>query len=173
MKSLKKSIGLIMAIVILIPSCQSVFAVGDNEPEYGSCEVHTYSEDGKYIVSKAPTCSAKGQKFRKCSVCGEYEIVELPKNPENHTQPSPDWKYDPEPTCNSEGIRFKVCYSCNERFDISTVPADPTAHKSATKTKEVIKPNSCVSEGEKAFKCKNCDVYYDNEVIPVVTSAHF
>lgn len=137
--------------------------------EYGSCDEHTYESD--YIVISEATCESKGTKWRVCSVCGYRDIVETPKNKDNHTKVKDEWLYFPSPTCVSGGKKYKVCYGCNGQVDVAEVPADPTAHSKSGET-VVIKEATCTSTGIVADVCKYCGETFNETESPINEDNH-
>lgn len=137
--------------------------------EYGSCEVHTYDTD--YIVINEATCESKGTKWRACSVCGYRDIVETPKNKDNHTKVKDEWLYFPSPTCVTGGKKYKVCYGCNGQVDIADVSADPTAHSKSGET-VVIKDATCTTKGIVADVCKYCGKTFNEVESPINEDNH-
>lgn len=165
MKRMKHIIALCLALIacVILIEVQSADRLTVEEnclADYGSCAVHTFP-DG-YIVAKEASCSSTGTKYRSCSVCGYKEIVEIPINPDVHSQPATVWIYDPAPTCLSSGVKFHMCYACGGKADITEVPPAPEAH-SADGDFVILIPSTCKTEGEKAHKCKYCGEYFDNQ----------
>lgn len=144
---------MIVGVVLVADSFESVAVSEDAKAEYGSCQEHTYDSD--YTVINEPTCKDKGIKWRACSVCGYIDRVETPKNPDNHTQVKDEWLYFPVPTCVKGGTKYKVCYACNGHLEVTDVPVDPEAH-SASGEKSIIVEASCEKYGVEADICKHC-----------------
>lgn len=158
------SLAIMIACVVLSVNSFDRHTVSDDaKAEYGSCQEHTY--DSEYIVIKEATCSDVGTKWRSCSVCGYKDIVETPKNTDNHTQVKDEWIYFPVPTCVQGGTRYKACYACNDKVQVEDVPADPDAH-SASGEKSIIVEASCEKYGVEADNCKYC-----GELFNYVTTA--
>lgn len=165
MKRIKHIIALCLALTacVILIEAQSAdkLTVEENYlAEYGSCDVHTFPDD--YIVAKEASCSSTGTKYRVCSVCGYKEIVEIPINPDVHSQPATSWIYDPAPTCVDSGVKFHICYACGGKSDITEVPPDAEAHF-ADGDFVILTPSTCKTQGEKAHKCRYCGEYFDNQ----------
>ena len=93
---------------------------------------HTH-EWGEWTVSKAPTCTAAGEKTRQCKGCGEEEslVIELVEH---------DWR---EATCTTP----KTCANCG------TTSGEALSH---SYTQEVVKKEALKS----AATCTKAAVYY-------------
>lgn len=136
--------------------------------DYGACENHVF---GDYTVIGVSTCSSTATKYRTCAVCGFIDRVDIPKNPDNHSDVSDFITYDPKPTCVSGGVQYKICYACNKPAETVNLDSDPDAH--APKGSHVVlTQETCTTVGEKAYKCRYCDEYYAYEEIPVDTEKH-
>ena len=86
--------SLIIVITCIFLSAESADRISIEEnakAEYGSCLIHTYNSD--YTVINKPTCTDKGMKYRTCSECGYKDIVETPKDSDNHTSIKNEWLY--------------------------------------------------------------------------------
>lgn len=164
--------GAAILLTILAAEMRSgyVVTVFENaKSDYGFCEEHLYPD--RYIMVNEATCSSKGIKYRECSVCGHKDIVEIPRNPDVHSQPSSFWMYDPEPTCAAGGVQFHICYACDGRSDVTELPPDPDKHiKNGDYV--VITPATCSTQGEKAYQCKFCDTYFDRQPIEINAKSH-
>ena len=80
-------------------------------PEYCS------HEWGKWKVTKEATCTEKGERERKCKVCGKVSTQALDKLPHEY-----EWEVIVETTDHSAGTRAKICKVCGhdggeESFD--------------------------------------------------------
>lgn len=134
--------------------------------DYGTCEEHVYPNDGEYItIEPGPSCSRKGAKYRICAVCGYYDIVELPKDPDKHSLVSKDLTYESKPTCAEGGVGYYVCLGCNKAAERVELPPDPEAH---VKDGDfvVLKKETCTNNGTMAHKCKYCSAYFNHQSIP-------
>lgn len=139
--------------------------------DYGSCEEHIYANGGEYTVVNEPTCTLKGTKYRSCLVCGFKEIVETPKDPDNHSLVSNELTYETKPTCVTGGVGYYVCRGCNKAAERVELEPDPEAH---AKNGDfiVLLPETCQLAGTMAHQCKYCDAYFNHQSIPSDPEAH-
>lgn len=162
----------VLCFVIFGVAFIQVDTVSENaKSDSGLCENHVYANEGDYIVVKDATCTSTGTQYRSCVVCSDKDIVEIPKKPDNHSQLSSFWTFDPKPTCVSGGVKYKICYACNSSAEVTQVPAEPDAHE-AKGVYVVLTAETCSSVGEKAYQCKHCDAFFGNEEIPVNSEKH-
>lgn len=165
-------IAVVLCAAMCIPGDSSVDSVEEKAMgDYGSCANHIYLNDGEYTVIKDATCSSKGTQFRSCVVCGYKDIMEIPKNADNHSQPSSYWNFAPEPTCIEGGVKYKVCYGCNESIEKTQLPADPEAH-AAKGDYVVLTEATCTAVGVKAYECKHCGLFFGHTEISVNSENH-
>ncbi len=139
--------------------------------DYGACETHLYGNNGEYTVVGESTCTTTATKYRTCIVCGFIDRVDVPKNPDNHSDVSDFVTYDPKPTCVSGGVQYKICYACNKPAEVVELEADPDAH-SPRGNYVVLTEETCKTVGEKAYKCRHCNEYFGYEEIPVNFEKH-
>ena len=139
--------------------------------DYGACETHLYGNNGEYTVVGESTCTTTATKYRTCIVCGFIDRVDIPKNPDNHSDVSDFITYDPKPTCVSGGVQYKICYACNKPAESVELEADPNAH-APRGSHVILTEETCKTVGEKAYKCRYCDEYYAHEEIPVNPENH-
>lgn len=142
-------------------------AMGD----YGSCEEHIYANGGEYTVVNEPTCTLKGTMYRSCVVCGYKEILETPKNPDNHSLVSNDLTYEKKPTCSEGGAGFYVCRGCNEPAGRVELEADPEAHVKNGDFVVLLK-ETCQLAGTIAHQCKYCNEYFNHQSTPSNPDSH-
>lgn len=166
-------IAVLFAFVCGVPFVQVDTVTEDAKVQYGSCETHLYGNNGEYTMIGEATCDSTATKHRTCIVCGYIDRVEIPKNPDKHSENniSDIISYDPKPTCVSGGVQYRVCYGCNKAVNVVNVDADPSAHESNGKY-VILTEETCSTVGEKAYKCVHCDAYFDNEEIPVNSDKH-
>ncbi len=132
---------------------------------------HEYPNGGEYIVIPA-SCTRKGMKYRTCAICADNEIIELPKDPDNHaSDPTKNLVYEKKPTCSESGVGYYVCLSCNKAAETVELPIDPEAH---VKDGDfvVIEKETCRKNGTMAHKCKYCEAYFNHQTIPSDPLAH-
>ena len=164
--------SLIIVITCIFLSAESADRISIEEnakAEYGSCLIHTYNSD--YTVINKPTCTDKGMKYRTCSECGYKDIVETPKDSDNHTSIKNEWLYFPVPTCAAGGTKYKVCYACNKHVESTELPADPDAHV-ASGEKVVVAEATCEKNGIVADKCKHCETLFNETETAKNPDAH-
>ena len=101
---------------------------------------HTY---GSWTVSRKATCTADGQKVRKCS-CGSSETAKIPAT--GHTYGK--WTVSREATCTVEGQKVRKC-SCGAS-ETAVIPATGN-HTYGEWT--VSREATCTVEGQKVRKC--------------------
>lgn len=65
------------------------------------------------VVTKDPTCAAKGEKLRTCVYCGVTKTEEVEINPIAHV--FGDWTVTKAATCDEEGSEERVCSLCNKK----------------------------------------------------------
>ncbi len=157
------------ACLITVDFDSMVFAQA--KAESGTCVNHVYANNGEYTVINEATCTLKGTKYRSCLVCGSKDIVETPKNPDNHSSVSNSLTYETKPTCVSGGVGHYVCRGCNKSAKMVDLPADPQAH---TKNGDfvVLTPETCQTEGTMAHQCKDCDEYFNHQTISANPDSH-
>lgn len=163
--------GIIAFLCVMICALSSVQVSTVSEDAmvaYGSCETHVY---GEYKTIGEATCTKTATKYRTCAVCGDIDSVEIPMDPDNHSNVSDLLTYDPKPTCISGGVQYKICYGCNKPAEVINLEADPNAH-APNGDYVVITKETCLTAGEKAYKCTYCNEYYGNEEIPVNSEKH-
>ena len=99
-----------------------------------------------WSTTKNATCTADGQKTRKCSICGKTETAAIAKT--GH-------KYESKviaPTCTEKGYTLYTCSVCKNSYKdkytdiISHKWSDWTTSKAAT----------CIEDGSKTRKCSVC-----------------
>ena len=135
------------------------------------CENHVYANDGEYIIVKPANCSSTGTKYRSCVICSAKDIVTIPKDPDNHSQLSSFWTFDPKPTCVTPGVKFRICSGCNSAAEVTEVPAEPDAH-AAKGGYVVVTPETCLTAGVRAYECKHCNGYFGETEIPADSEKH-
>ncbi len=99
-------------------------------------------DDGELI--KAPTCKDEGEMLHICRICGEKDVVSVPKTNDHNLG---NYKY-----CN-EDEHCRTCNVCGTDIHES--------HKWEFKA-EITRP-TCQNEGENAFYCNYC--YTEKQVI--------
>ena len=75
------------------------------------------------------------------------------------------WHIDVKETCTSDGQKSRVCLYCNEKFDVTVIPA--LGHDFSSEW-TIDKDVTCVEDGEKSRHCTRCDEKTDVTKIPSV-----
>ena len=128
---------------------------GDEPP---ICTEHTWSEG---TVTKAPTCTQKGEKEYTCTVCGETKTEEIEATG-RHT-----WdkgKVTKAPTCTQKGEKEYTCTVCGET---KTEELAKTAHTYQT----IITKATTAKNGSTKEKCSGCGEVKNQKTIFAVKSA--
>ena len=163
---------MILCICVLGLASADVYTVNETvKGDYGSCEEHVYANGGEYTVINESTCTLKGTKYRSCLVCGYKEIVETPKDPDNHSLVSNSITYEVKPTCVTGGVGYYVCKGCNQPAERLELPPDPEAHAKKGDY-VVILPETCQLAGTMAYECRYCDSYFGHLSIPANPQSH-
>ena len=163
---------MVLCVCILGLSSGDVYTVNETaKGDYGSCEEHVYANGGEYTIVNKATCTLKGTMYRSCLVCGYKEIVETPKDPDNHSLVSDSVTYETKPTCTTGGVGYYVCRGCNNAAERVELPPDPEAHlKNGDFV--VLKPETCKLAGTMAHQCKYCEAYFNHQSIPANPESH-
>ncbi len=142
---------LISVLAMMIVGC-GLFGDPGEQPgpgpddEGNTPHTHEYSEE----ITKAPTCSTKGEKTFSCS-CGHSYTEDIEKL--DHTV---EIIPATEPTCTATGLtEGKKCSVCNAILVVQdSVPAKGHSYSS-----EITEEPSCSKEGTKVFTCSCGDSY--------------
>lgn len=126
------TVALVVVAVLVLASC--------------GCE-HTYDE----ALSKAPTCTEKGEKTLTCSQCGNVRTEAVAATGHTYTEKVT------APTCTEEGYTTYTC-ACGDTYKDNTVAA--TGH---TYTDVVVAP-TCTVDGYTTHTCACGDTYTDSTV---------
>jgi len=89
----------------------------------GKTHDHYY---GDWTITKQPTCTKSGSKYRCCKKCGAYDYKTIP--PTGHTTGSS--QIVRKPTCTKEGLRAVYCTKCGTMVSSSTIKKVPHAYSS-------------------------------------------
>ena len=112
---------------------------------------HKWSE---WTVTKAPTCTEKGEETRECSVCHEKETRDI--DALGHIPGDAHEENRVEPSCKSEGSYDLVvrCTRCNEIIssEHKTIPSITHNWGDWTQTKTP----TCTEKGEETRECTVC-----------------
>lgn len=163
--------ALVLTLLISGAEPYEKYEIHENvKAENSECD-HEYPNGGEYEIIPA-SCTRKGLKYRVCAICGANDIVELPKDPDNHaSNPQNNLVYEKRPTCSEGGIGYYVCTSCNKVAETVELPIDPEAH---VKDGDfvVLEKETCRKNGTMAYKCKHCEAYFNHQTIPSDPLAH-
>lgn len=148
------------------PTSTLILIVKDAAAEYAVEETLSSDDDGHFnkvtgtnvIFNKAahtwehdadktdvdPTCSAKGTKYEKCSVCGKTRTVEVDMLP--HTLVSdPDLaSEDTVSTCTTHGVAHMVCSVCGAKVTQELPLGDHTWGEAQTAISDAV-PHECTA----------------------------
>ena len=129
---------------------------------------HTYAgENDGWVVSKKPTCSAVGEKYRVCTVCGEYKFGTIEKDTNAHV-----WYRGvvTKPTCTVEGYTMHTCKYCSRTEEVEGSRTKALGHEAGTEWK-IVTAASCAgldeetglggTKGVKIHQCVRCKVDMD------------
>lgn len=83
---------------------------------------HTGHSYGAYVVTKEPTCTAKGTKTRTCSNCGQTSTKKIPATGHSYGA----FSVTTPASCTSTGTKSRTCSKCGH-VDTEAIPM--TAHK--------------------------------------------
>lgn len=109
---------------------------------------HAHTEDSG-TVTTAPTCTEKGLRTYRCTVCGEVlRTEEIAVT--DHTEDS--GTVTTAPTCIKKGVRTYMCTVCNGVARTEEIPATGHTEDSGTVTKNV----TLDTDGERTYKCTVC-----------------
>jgi len=103
---------------------------------------------GDWAVSTDPTCTAKGEETRTCTICGEVETREL--DIVDHVLG--DWTQTKAPTCTEKGEAIRVCTICGEVLETKELDMIDHAFGEWTQTKAP----TCTEKGEETRTCTIC-----------------
>ena len=128
---------------------------------------------GDPAVSKKATCTAEGEKYSVCSVCGEYKYESIPVDPTAHR-----WYRGvvTKPTCTEAGYTMHTCKYCGTTEMVEGSTTDPLGHEPSGKW-VVITEASCAgydeetktggTAGERVQYCKRDGAADCNHVVQV------
>ena len=119
----------------------------------------THSSETQWVETKAPTCTADGEKSEVCADCSVYSFG-------TEVVPATGHSYDngvvtKKATCEADGIVTFTCANCGDSYT-EALPA--TNHKYDNGV-DVLNP-TCEATGIKRFTCQNdgCYAYYDIDI---------
>ncbi|MDE5856105.1 MAG: hypothetical protein K2H06_03560 [Anaeroplasmataceae bacterium] len=122
--------------------------------EEASLAKHSY---GEWVTAKEPTETTPGIKERICSVCKNKETGSIPVIGHVH-QYDTDWTIDKEATCTEAGSKSHHCLSCDDKIDVTTIPAIGHNYGQWVEKQE----KTCTTDGKEGhFKCSLCNTYFN------------
>ena len=121
---------------------------------------HTW---GEWVVITAPDCVNQGSEQRTCTVCGATESQNL--DPNGHTWDE-EFTVDQEPTCTTDGSKSKHCQFCDQRTEVTVIPA--LGHDWDTEN-VVFTWSDDLSEAEATFTCKRDHTHVETLKAAVTT----
>ena len=125
---------------------------------------------GEWKETKAPTCSAAGEKQRVCKNDASHkDIGTLAIVPDAHEWG--EWTQTKAPTCSAAGEKQRVCKNDSNHEETETLAIDPDAHDWGEWT--VIREATETRKGEKIRICKNnTRSHIEMREIPVLGHEH-
>lgn len=130
-----------------------------------------HTDTGRYTkVTKAATCSVKGEKTTYCQACDvALDTEEIPLDKENGHSFGTQ-KLVLKPTCTADGKYYYRCSYCYETSDAkdedgNVLVIEKLNHENTGRYTAVTKTATCYEEGELTTYCKVCDVVMDTSVI--------
>ena len=140
---------------------------GEDANETWIVPTHTWDE-GK--VTKAPTCTEKGEKTFTCTNCSATKTEEIPVDPNAHNytreQGEEEWDEIIPTTCTTAGKKVKHCKNApNDKAHdlVETIAIDKDAHNWGEWT--TTKNATCTVDGEQERVCKNDSTHKETRKI--------
>lgn len=135
-----------------------------NNDALTSATLHLHSQTkgyfGEWKNKTAPTCTASGIKYRKCSGCGKYEEKNVDATGHNYGE----IVVDKAPTCTQSGSGHRVCTACKAVSSSESIAA--TGHNYGEWIVQTAA--TCTVSGTKYQKCKVCSTTKTQ----TITAAH-
>ena len=120
---------------------------------------------GDWFVTKAPTCTEKGEQTRICSRDASHKET---RDVAATGHKWGDWAVTTKPTCTEKGVETRVCANDPSHKETRDVPAIGHDYDSG----KVTKAPNCAKPGVKTFTCKNDPSHTKTEEIPIEPNAH-
>ncbi len=116
---------------------------------------HTWGRDTTTIL--APTCTAGGKDSISCLLCDAFKIENKEALGHNFED---TFTVDVQPKCTEEGSKSKHCSRCEEKKEVTPVPA--IGHEFSNEYTVDLEPN-CIDNGFKSRHCihEGCTVSID------------
>jgi hypothetical protein len=119
-------------------------------------------KDGKYEVTKEPTCSDEGIETAACSHDSSHTTTRaIPIDPDAH-----DWQQlsGTAPTCTTDGSGKRKCRLCAEEETLETIPA--LGHNFSNW--KVTTPATCTTAGEETGTCTHDSSHTTTRAVPAL-----
>lgn len=155
MKKTKSLLGL----AVLVLSAGALVACGEaaeSKPAASACKTHKFKDKE---VTKAATCTEKGEKIQKCEVCGEEKKVEIKTIA--HTMEKVDAE-STAATCEAEGKTVNKCKVCGTKEEKTVAALGHEYVDKADQTGAVAA--GCATEGTKLQECSRCHAAHTETV---------
>lgn len=155
MKKTKSLLGL----AVLVLSAGALVACGEaaeSKPAASACKTHKFKDKE---VTKAATCTEKGEKIQKCEVCGEEKKVEIKTIA--HTMEKVDAE-STAATCEAEGKTVNKCKVCGTKEEKTVAALGHEYVDKADQTGAVAA--GCTTEGTKLQECSRCHAAHTETV---------
>lgn len=133
-------------------------------------DVHVVSDDSRWEVVSASTCSVGGKYVCYCDNCGEIAVTKF-YEPTGYHYHDDVLYVDKEATCSEKGMKSYHCAECGMSMEPQEIPVDESAHE-YTADVVIDKKATCIESGEKSKHCVHCDKRIEITEIPVDASAH-
>ncbi len=131
----------------------------------------TYSETGacsfgEWVTTKEATCTEKGSKQRKCTVCGYIETAEIALKA--HVAGTAVEENRVEETCTKDGKYEKAvyCSKCKTELSRETVAVPKTGHNWGDWT--TVTAPTCEKAGSEKRVCKNDSSHVENNTLAAI-----
>ena len=115
--------------------------------------------DGKWTVTKEPTCIAAGEKSLVCTVCGtvlETDAVDAKGHGESK------WTVVKQPTCTEAGKEERTCNECGLLIESKAIPSKGHTPGSWVGTTNA----TCGTPGTEELHCSVCDAVLSTREVP-------
>ena len=147
---------------------------GEDANETWIVPTHTWNEGE---VTKAPTCTEKGEKTFTCTNCNATKTEEIPVDPKAHNytreEGEKEWDEIIPATCTTAGKKVKHCKNApNDKTHdlVETIAIDKDAHNWGEWT--TTKKATCTADGEQERVCKNDPTHKETQKIDATGHQH-
>jgi len=111
---------------------------------------------GDWTEIKAASCVESGSEYRECNNCDYTETREIHALDHNY---STEWTVDVQPTSSTGGIQSHHCTRCDDKIDITEIPATGSIGLAYQKNPD---GKTCTIVG--MGTCKDTELYFPNEI---------